>query len=111
MAHLWVCETVVCKLKKHSAMKKLLPILISTLSACGQNNSKILSEKHPIQIDSVETIYIKKSSVDKDSIKLSEAQIKAFIDKWNSSVSVGFYKYLPDYWIIITEKGGSIRKL
>ncbi|MBS2100831.1 hypothetical protein [Carboxylicivirga linearis] len=91
-------------------MKKLLPILFFTLSACGQNNSKILSEKHPIQIDSVETIYIKKSSIDKDSIKLSEGQIKAFIDKWNSSESVGFYKYLPDYWIIITEKGGSIRK-
>ncbi len=103
-------RNVVCKLKKHTAMKKLLIILFLTLSACRQNNSRILSEKHPIQIDSVETVYIKKSSIDDDSIKLNEGQIKAFIDKWNSSESVGLYKYLPDYWIIITEKNGTIRK-
>lgn len=91
-------------------MKILLPILFLTLSACGQNNSKTLSEKHPIHIDAVETIYIKKSSIDKDSIRLNEGQKKAFIDKWNGSESVGLYKYLPDYCIIIKEKDGSIRK-
>ena len=91
-------------------MKILIPILFLTLTACGQNHSKKLSEKHPIQIDSVETIYIKKSSTDKDSLKLNEGQKKAFIDKWNSSESVGLYKYLPDYWIIITEKNGLTRK-
>jgi hypothetical protein len=91
-------------------MKILLPLLLLTLTTYGQNNSKKLSEKRPIQIDSVETIYIKKSSINEDSIRLNEVQKKTFIDKWNSSKSIGPYKYLPDYCIIITEKNGSIRK-
>lgn len=92
-------------------MKILLPILFITLTVCGQNNSKTFSsERHPIQIDSVETIYLKKSSIDKDSIRLDSGQIKAFVEKWNNSESVGLYKYLPEYWMIIREKNGSIRK-
>jgi len=99
-----------CQPKNHTAMKILLLLLFLNLTAYGQKNSKKYSEKHLIQIDSVETIYIKKSSIDNDSIRLNEAQKKDFIDKWNSSESIGLYKYLPDYWIIITEKDGSIRK-
>jgi len=91
-------------------MKILLPILLLTLSACGQNKLKTFSEKHPIQIDSVENIYIKKSSIDKDSIELNYGQKEAFIAKWNNSESVGLYKYLPEFWIILKEKDGSIRK-
>ncbi|ACF13481.1 hypothetical protein Ctha_1016 [Chloroherpeton thalassium ATCC 35110] len=91
-------------------MKILLPILFISLSACGQNKSTILSDKQPIRIDSVETVYIKKSSIDNDSIKLNYGQTKAFIDKWNNSESIGLYKYLPDYWIILIGKDGSFRK-
>ena len=91
-------------------MKIILPFLLLTLSACGQNNSKTFSEKHPIQIDSVENVYIKKSSIDKDSIKLNDVQKEDFIEKWNNSESVGLYKYLPEFWIILKEKDGSIRK-
>ena len=98
------------KLKKRTAMKILLPILLLTLSACGQNKSKTFSEKNQIQIDSVENIYIKKSSINKDSIKLNYGQKEAFIEKWNDSESAGLYKYLPEYWIILKEKNGSIRK-
>jgi hypothetical protein len=91
-------------------MKILVPILFLTLPACGQNDSKTFSEKHPIQIDSVETIYIKRSLIDTDSIKLNDGQKGDFIEKWNNSESVGFYKYITEYWIILKEKNGSIRK-
>lgn len=91
-------------------MKILFAILFLTLTACGHIIPHKLSEKNLIHIDSVETIYIDKSSTDEDYFSLNEGQKKAFIDKWNSSESVGINNFSPDYWIIIKEKNGSIRK-
>lgn len=100
---------VMVKLNKNF-MKIFIPIVLILFTACGQIKKNSFADKNNIRIDSIKSVYLKKSSIGLDSVRLTDEQIKSFVEKWNHSKSLGPYKYLPQYWIFITMKSGSIRK-
>ncbi len=91
-------------------MKVPLLLLIVIIAACGKTKKSPYSEQQIIFADSVRWIHIKKSSLDKDSVLLTDEQSKEFVNKWNHAQTVGPYKFMPQYWITITLADGSIRK-
>ncbi len=66
--------------------------------------------------DSIENIVIYKFVPDSvnecrcsDSLILSEKQANRFVRKWNSSYSLGPYKYIPKYTMTVKMKNGNYR--
>ena len=99
-------------------MKGILKILtlglFVSLYSCAQTNKKNVTEKATINFENVEKIEIKNNphGQTRENIELKELtnyQVKALVDKWNKSISIGPCKFGLQYWLFVTLNDGTKR--
>jgi len=84
------------------------------LIACGQKAKNSDNERIGIDFSNVNKIEIKNNPLGRDKLpaetrQLTTEQSKLFVEKWNTSESIGLCKYLVHYWVYVTYKDGSQR--
>jgi hypothetical protein len=88
---------------------------LTTLTACGQTETKSNFEKSKIDIETVDFIEINNKSEQLDTIQLdkkilTEKQKIEFVNNWNNSKSVGPIKSMKKIFINVHFKDGTNRK-
>jgi len=89
-------------------MRHLIIILAVFLSSCSYFQRGHL-DKQSVDKNSIAFIEIQRHCYDSSIYKLNEKQISGFIENWNSSKEVGFYKFIPNIRITLHLKNGETR--
>src|SRR5579872_541774 len=101
-----------------TVMKKIsigFVVIVTIAAFYGQSNPNFSIKKKTIELTEVNSITILKTSGPPDTIKcvwkrLTEEQIKSFVNKWNSSGGKEARKYLAAYKIVVYLKNLSKRE-
>lgn len=88
---------------------KIFTILFSILLLLGCTESDKQKGKTEIDLESIDSIFIKNERYGTDSTGLNKAQIELFVKEWNNAKTVGYYNTFPEFWIYVKLKNDSIR--
>jgi len=89
-------------------------ISIAAFPACAQGKYKSTNSKDLIDIQSVRYVEILTNSSKEDSllhvrIRLSDQQVKVFVDKWNDAKPKGLWKFIIQYEVEVVLENGKTR--